>query len=166
MLAPSATSCTTCGRTAMRACAAQATAAKWSGTPHQGRKVQGIIEPIIHKAAVKDLRHPLRNAGLSIGDTCELHLGDDDRIAVYVHILRRRFLIRRRVWAIIGYLGAQANPLLSPALRRGDPLRVRLVGLTPEHLSTGGTPEMYISVWGNTQHFHQVRTTPLQQAPA
>lgn len=127
--------------------------------------MQGIIEPIIHKAAVKDLTYPLRNTGLSIGDACELHLGDDGRIAVYVYLLKRRFLIRRRVQALIGYLGTQANPLLVPALRRGDALRVRLVGLTPEHLATSGKAEMHISVWGNTQRFFHVRTDIPQETP-
>lgn len=127
--------------------------------------MQGIIEPIIHKAAVIDLKHPLRNAGLSIGDAGELHLGDDGRIAVYATILKRSFLIRRRMLVAIGYLGAQANALLGPALRRGDPLRVRLVGLTPEHLATNGKPEMFISVWGNTRNFYQHRTTALHESP-
>lgn len=117
--------------------------------------MQGIIEPIIHKAAVTNLQRPLRNAGLSLGDACELHLDADGRIAVYVHILRRSFLFRRRRLALIGYLAARTTPLIGPALQRGDPLRVRLVGLTPEHLASSGTPEMHISVWGNTHHFYQ-----------
>lgn len=131
----------------------------------RGKTVQGIIEPILHKATVIELKHPLRKAGLSIGDAGEVRLGDDGRIAVYAHILRRRFLVRRRVLALIGYLGVQANPLIGPALRRGDPLRVRLVGLTPEHLASSGRPELHISVWGSTQPLYQPHTASLQDAP-
>lgn len=129
----------------------------------KGRNVQDIIEPIIHKAAVTDLTHPLKNTGLSIGDPAELHLGTDGRIAVYVKIIKRSYLIRRRVQALIGYLSPKATPLLAPALRHGDHLRVRVVGLTPEHLATSGNPEMYISVWGTTRHFHaRPPSAPLQ----
>lgn len=116
--------------------------------------MQDIIEPIIHKAAVSNLEISFRKSGLSIGDVAELHLCDDGRIAVYAHISRRRFLFRRLSLTRIGHLVAQAGPLLIPALRRGDHLRVRVVGLTPEHLSPDGTPEMFISVWGTTRHFH------------
>jgi len=130
-----------------------------------GKNVQGIIEPIIHKTAVIELQYPLRNAGLSIGDVGALRLGDDGRIAVYAHILKRRFLVRRRMLALIGYLGAHANPLIGPALRRGDPLRVRLVGLTPEHLASSGKPELHISVWGSVQPQYQPDTSHLQEAP-
>ncbi len=130
-----------------------------------GKGVQGIIEPIIHKTAVIELQHSLRTTGLSIGDAGELRLGDDGRIAVYAHILKRRFLVRRRVLALIGYLGVQTNPLIGPALRRGDPLRVRLVGLTPEHLASSGRPELHISVWGNTKALYQPHTATLQDAP-
>lgn len=130
-----------------------------------GKNVRGIIEPIIHKTAVIELQYPLRKAGLSIGDAGELRLGDDGRIAVYAHILKRRFLIRRRMLALIGYLGAQANPLIGPSLRRGDALRVRLVGLTPEHLASSGRPELHISVWGSVQPLYQTHTAILPDAP-
>jgi hypothetical protein len=121
--------------------------------------LQEIIEPIIHKAAVIDLQIPLKPTGLSIGDAAELHLGDDGRISVYTHISKRSFLFRRRVLAHVGFLGPQAGPLLSAALRRGDHLRVRIVGLTPEHLAPNGKSEMHISVWGTTRHFY-ARTEP------
>lgn len=128
-----------------------------------GKTVQGIIEPLLHKTAVIELQHPLRRAGLSIGDAGELRLGDDGRIAVYAPILKRRFLIRRRILALIGYLGPTANPLIVPALRRGAPLRVRVVGLTPEHLASNGRADLHISVWGSTQPLYPTHLpdTPL-----
>ncbi|MGB3279436.1 MAG: hypothetical protein WBA92_09620 [Pseudorhodobacter sp.] len=115
--------------------------------------MQDIIEPIIHKAAVIDLKIALKNTGLSIGDTAELHLTDEGKIAVYAHIRKRSFLFHRRKLALIGHLGAKATPLLTPALRRGDYLRVRVVGLTPEHLASDGKAEMHVSVWGTARHF-------------
>lgn len=120
--------------------------------------MQDIIEPIIHKAAVTSLEIKLKDTGLSIGDTAELHLNDDGRIAVYAIVSRRGFLIRRRRLTRLGFLGPQAAPLLLPALRKGDYLRVRVVGLTPEHLAADGRAEMSISVWGNISHLlHKTR---------
>lgn len=115
--------------------------------------MQDIIEPIIHKAAVCDLQTRIQHTGLSIGDPAELHLCDDGRVAVYTKINKRSFLLRRRMLAHIGDLGAQASQILAPALRRGDYMRVRVVGLTPEHLAYDGKAEMHISVWGNMRHF-------------
>ncbi len=126
-----------------------------------GDSMQEIIEPIIHKAAVTELKLMLKTTGLSIGDSAQLHLEDDTRIAVYAHIHKRRFLIRRRVLARFGYLGAHATPLLAPALRRGDHMRVRVVDLTPEHLAPNGKAEMYISVWGTARHFLARPAPPL-----
>lgn len=114
--------------------------------------MQYIIEPIIHKAAVIDMKIALRNTGLSIGDPAELHLTDQGQIAVHAYIHKRSFLFSRRKLTYIGHLGAKAMPLLAPALRRGNYLRVRVVGLTPEHLATDGKAEMHISVWGTTRH--------------
>ncbi len=129
--------------------------------------MQDIIEPIIHKAAVTALEISFKDTGLSIGDPAELHLGEDGRIAVYAVVSRRSFLIRRRRLTRIGYLGSQAVPLLSPALRRGDYLRVRVVGLTPEHLAPEGRAEMSVSVWGNISHLLNKKAKPAapQSAP-
>ena len=123
--------------------------------------MQESIEPIIHKAAVIGLEISFRESGLSIGDVAELHLQDDGQIAVYAVVSRRGFLIRRRRLTRIGYLGPQAGPLLLPALRKGDYLRVRVVGLTPEHLAPDGRAEMSISVWGNISHLLHKKTKPL-----
>lgn len=114
--------------------------------------MQDIIEAIIHKAAVCDLQTAIRHTGLSIGDAAELHLCDDGSVAVWGKISKRSFLIRRNVLAHIGFLGPQASKILTPSLRRGDHLRVRVVGLTPEHLAPDGKAEMHVSVWGTIRH--------------
>lgn len=121
--------------------------------------MQDIIEPIIHKAAVQDLTLKLKTTGLSIGDTAELRMDADNRIAVFAPILRRQFFIRRAVLRHVGYLGPNATALLTPMLQRNDHLRVRIVGLTPEHLASDGKAEMYVSVWGTTRHFSQGKPT-------
>ena len=125
--------------------------------------MQEIIEPIIHKAAVHDLQTKIRHTGLCIGDPAELHLCDDGRVEVYTKINMRSFLLRRRKLAHIGDLGAKASQILTPALRRGDYLRVRVVGLTPEHLAHDGKAEMHISVWGTVRYIHAPKPT---QPPA
>ncbi|MGO4909427.1 hypothetical protein ACEN2J_13975, partial [Pseudorhodobacter sp. W20_MBD10_FR17] len=114
--------------------------------------MQDIIEPILHQAAVCDLTMALKSTGLSIGDTAELRLGDDHRVAVYAHILRRRLFIRRSVLRHVGYLDAHAAMVLAPNLRNDEHLRVRIVGLTPEHLAHDGRAEMHVSVWGTARH--------------
>lgn len=122
--------------------------------------MQDNIEAIIHKAAVCDLQTTIRTTGLSIGDVAELHLGDDGTVAVWGVISKTRFLIRRKVLAHIGNLGPQASKILTPALRRGEHLRVRVVGLTPEHLATDGKAEMSVSVWGNARNLQRSRHSP------
>jgi hypothetical protein len=42
----------------------------------------------------------------------------------------------------------QAAPLIEP-LMLGHHLRVRVVGITPEHLATETGPEIFVSIWGN-----------------
>jgi hypothetical protein len=51
-------------------------------------------------------------------------------------------------------------------LGRNDHLRVRIVGLTPEHLATDGKAEMYVSVWGATRHLSQSKTIRTATAPS
>jgi hypothetical protein len=128
--------------------------------------MQDIIEPIIHKAAVCDLTMTLRTSGLSINDPAELRLSDDDRVAVYARTLKRSFFIRRSVLRHLGYLGASATVLLTPILRRGDHLRVRIVGLTPEHLASDGQAEMHVSVWGTARHFYASKPPAPAAKPA
>jgi hypothetical protein len=119
---------------------------------NKGGDMYDTMQAIIHKAAVNDLQTQIRHTGLCIGDAAELHLDDLGRVTVWGRLNRRRFLIRRRVLAHIGNLGPQACEILTPVLHRNEHLRVRIVGLTPEHLAPDGKAEMHISVWGNPRH--------------
>ena len=49
-----------------------------------------------------------------------------------------------------------AEEIVAPSLARGDALRVRIIDLVPEHLSSGYPPEVCISVWGDPRHITPV----------
>lgn len=111
--------------------------------------MQDSIQPLIHKAAVQDIAVHIARSGLSIGDEATLHSLTDGRIGVFAARRRRLLgLIPQRVTTCLGTLGPQAATLIGPAVEAGFPLRVRIVGLTPEHLAGEGAPEIHISVWG------------------
>lgn len=116
--------------------------------------MQDMLQPLIHKAAVHSISIDVARTGLSIGDTAELVALPDGRIGVFAH-LQRRFLglIPRKVTVLIGALGPHASELIAPVVERGEQLRVRIVGLTPEHLAVPPMgAEVHISVWGDPRH--------------
>ncbi|MFN4128498.1 MAG: hypothetical protein ACK4GC_01570 [Paracoccaceae bacterium] len=113
-----------------------------------------LLQPLIHKAAVHDISVNVARTGLSIGSEAELHPLPDGRVGVFAR-LNRRFLgiIPRQVTVQIGVLGPQASALIAPAVERSESLRIRIVGLTPEHLTMPGFgPEVHVSVWGDPRH--------------
>lgn len=109
--------------------------------------------PLILKAPVEGITVHVARAGLVIGDKASIARLPDGRIGVYARV-RKPFLglIPRRRIVLIGHLGPLVEDILSPSLSHGDALRVRVIDLTPEHLSNGFPPEIYISVWGNPRH--------------
>ena len=121
------------------------------------------LHPILHKAAVSSLAVNVARTGLSIGDTAELHLMEDDSIGVFAERRRRLFgVFPRKSLLFLGLLDAAATATLTPALHQGGHLRIRIVGLTPEHLSPTGIPEAYVSVWGEQRQLPKRREpTPL-----
>jgi hypothetical protein len=113
--------------------------------------MQAMLQPLIHKAAVHSIFVNVAKTGLSIGDAAELALLPDGRIGVFA-LLQRRFLglIPRQITVLIGLLGPTATELIAPAVERQEQLRVRIVGLTPEHLAVPPAgAEVHISVWGD-----------------
>lgn len=120
--------------------------------------MQEILQPIIHKAPVLGLRVNVTRTGLCIGDPAGLQLMDDGQIAIFAPV-RKHFLglIPHRSLAQLGHLGPAAAEIVAPALQHGDHLRVRIVDLTPEHLSTSDGPEVHISVWGDTKRLLAAR---------
>jgi hypothetical protein len=109
--------------------------------------------PLIHKAPVEGIAIHVARTGLSIGDPAWLDRLSDGRIGVFANV-RKPFLglIPRHRPACLGHLGPVAEEIIAPSLAHGDDLRVRIIDLTPEHLSNGYPPEVYISVWGDPRH--------------
>ena len=116
--------------------------------------MQDLLQPLIHKAAVHNIALNVARTGLSIGDPAELVPLPDGRIGVFALRHRRILgLIPHRVTVLIGTLGPHAAALIAPAVERGESLRIRIVGLTPEHLATPPHgAEVHISVWGDPRH--------------
>jgi hypothetical protein len=113
-----------------------------------------LLQPLIHKAAVHDLCVNVSRSRLSIGDPLQLLPLTDGRVGVVAELRSSWFgVVPRRVSRLIGVLGPHASELISPAVSRGEQLRVRIVGLTPEHLAKApGGSEVHISVWGDPRH--------------
>ncbi|MDB5658540.1 MAG: hypothetical protein JWS10_1155 [Cypionkella sp.] len=120
--------------------------------------MQDILQVLIHKAPVQELQLHIGKSGLCIGDAAELQLQTDGKIAIYAQA-KRPFLglLTRRALRHLGQLGPAATAVMTEPLRHRDHLRVRIVGLTPEHLSPSGAAEVYISVWSNTHRMMAVR---------
>ena len=120
------------------------------------------IEAIIHKAPVQDLAIHVGKSGLCLGDRADLRLMPDGSVGVYCMARRRTLLFTQRAERRIGHLGPQASAIVMPALEQGEALRVRIVGLTPEHLAQDGHADVHISVWGQARRF---AASPHAEAP-
>ena len=129
--------------------------------------MQDILQVLIHKAPVQGLLLHIGKSGLCIGDAAELHLQSDGKIGIFAQAKRPLLgILPRRSLRHLGYLGPAATTVMTEPLRHSDHLRVRIVGLTPEHLSPSGAAEVYISVWSNTHRMMGVRPpTPVQAGP-
>jgi hypothetical protein len=113
--------------------------------------------PLIHKAPVEGLTLHVARTGLAIGDPAWIERLADGRVGVFASVRRLVCgLIPRRGPALLGHLGPLAEEIVAPSLAHGDPLRVRIIDLVPEHLSNGFPPEVYISVWGDPRHLFPV----------
>lgn len=129
----------------------------------QGGKpvVQDILQPLLSKAQVTDLMLVIARSGLSMGDTAWLAEAENGRVVVWASTTARFLFWPTRKNQMLGYLGPEDSAIVMPFLRVGDTLRVRIVGLTPEHLAPEGQAELHISVWGHPQYAPRpARTTP------
>jgi len=92
----------------------------------------------------------IARTGLAIGDSAEVFLAPEGRIGVAAPVLRHILgVFAHRAPRVIGFLGAEAEGLIAPALIAGQSFRIRIVGLTPEHL--GPEPEVFVSIWGDAK---------------
>jgi hypothetical protein len=129
--------------------------------------------PLIHKAPIEGLVIHVARTRLVIGDIAWLDRLPDGRIGVFAKV-RQPFLgiIPRQRAALLGHLGPVAEEIVAPSLEHGDPLRVRIIDLVPEHLANGYPPEIYISVWGDPRHLAPILEAagltpdPLPPAPS
>ena len=68
---------------------------------------------------------------------------------VMVFVVQRALLIwPRAVWRPLGLLPDHAALALEPAITNGYDLRLRVVNVTPPHLSQDGALHVHVSVWG------------------
>jgi hypothetical protein len=112
--------------------------------------MQDVMLPLIRKAELVRLQVNVARADLSIGDVAELYLIEPDQIGVFARVRSRWLgLIPYRTRRLLGLLGPAASALILPSLLHGDHLRVRIVGLTPEHLAAAGAAEVHVSIWGD-----------------
>lgn len=109
--------------------------------------------PLLAKAPVHDLQIHVGQSGLSLGDTVALSLDAQGRVIVTA-VVRQRVLgiFGRTRLRSLGHLGPVIDRLLVPLLDNGQELRVRVVGITPEHLGADNGPELFVSVWGAPRH--------------
>lgn len=115
--------------------------------------MQNVKQPIIHKAPVMGLSINVNKTGLCLNDTAYVRLIANGQIGVYAFARNRIFgVFRRKTPVFLGHLGPAATQIILPSLRNNDPLRVRIVGLNPEHLARGDGAEVHISVWGDLKH--------------
>ena len=104
---------------------------------------------LLAKAKVHDVRLHIGRSGLSLGDAVKLALNDQGKVIVRAMVHERIFgVFRRRRCRTLGHLGPAVDRLLGPLIETEHALRVRVVGLTPEHLSATTDPEVFVSVWG------------------
>ena len=129
--------------------------------------MQDILQVLIHKAPVRGLLLHIGKSGICIGDAAELHLQPDGKIGIFAQAKRPLLgILPRRSLRHLGFLGPAATEVMTEPLQHSDHLRVRIVGLTPEHLSPSGAAEVYISVWSNTHRMMGVRhPAPAQANP-
>ncbi|WP_151718291.1 hypothetical protein [Gemmobacter serpentinus] len=109
--------------------------------------MQHALHPILGKARIHGLALNVATSGLCLNDPAELHISEDGQLQVRARIRRRLLgLFPRQIQRVIGHLGPRTTTILLPYLQEETPLRLRIVGLTPEYIAA---PEVFVSIWGN-----------------
>lgn len=104
---------------------------------------------LLAKAKLHDVRLHIGRSGLSLGDAVELALDAQGKVIVRARVQERVLgVFRRTRCRTLGHLGPAVDRFLAPLVETEQALRVRVVGLTPEHLSASADPEVFVSIWG------------------
>lgn len=105
--------------------------------------------PMLAKVPIHGLKLHVGQSGLSLGDSVDVALDNENKVSVTA-VVRRRFLgiFPYERSSRLGHLGPVVDRLLVPLLQEGRELRVRIVAISPEHLCGQGGPEVFVSVWG------------------
>lgn len=104
--------------------------------------------PLIHKAKVQGLTVHIARSGIALGDEVEALALEDGVVGVRAKVRARMLgVLPMRRSRVIGHFGPKASQLLLPELDRGEGMRLRVVGLTPEFLAGPSGPELHVSVW-------------------
>lgn len=121
------------------------------------------LHPVLPKAPVLGLRLHVGRSGLCIGDQASLHLTETGEVTLWAEVKRRYLgLFPYRQEAALGHLGPVIAKILTPAIRNGALMRVRIVGLTPEHLCGPQGPEIYVSIWADPLVLRPLPPRPMQ----
>ncbi len=106
------------------------------------------LQPILSMTRLVDLQLHVARTGLALGDTAVMQATADRWIGIFAAVQRYRLgMIPHRPLRLLGFLAPADAALISPAVAAGEPFRIRIVGLTPEHLAP--EPEIHVSVWGD-----------------
>jgi len=117
--------------------------------------VQDILQPLLAQAQVAEIAFNVARSGLTLGDKASLAIADEGRVAVLAETSAPFLLWSRRKMRLLGYLSPADGAIVLPRLEANDLLRVRIVGLTPEHLGQDGRAGMQISIWGHQPYIRQ-----------
>jgi hypothetical protein len=119
--------------------------------------MQEIFQPLLHKSRLVGLAVHVQRSGLCLGDTAELGWLADRGIGVFALPRARRFgIFARKRPVLLGQLDAEGAAIVAPALLAEEPLRVRIVGLNPEHLAGEAPPEIHVSIWGDARRVQRI----------
>lgn len=117
---------------------------------HKGPPMTESLQPILAKTPVLGLQLHIGRSGICIGDAVNLWLTETGDVLLIARIKRRRFgFFSHRKNAVLGHLGPAISRYLAPGLQQGASFRVRIVGLTPEHLCGPAGPEVFVSIWAD-----------------
>jgi hypothetical protein len=104
--------------------------------------------PLLHKAKVQGLLIHVAKSGLSLGDEVQAVELGDGRIGILARVRAPVLgLIPLQRQKVIGHFGPQATDLIRPELDRGEGMRLRVVGVTPEFMAGPSGAEVHVSVW-------------------